>query len=112
MLYPCEGLSTVPGHQNRRVYCIIFINLPHPAPTTTVIEGGPREEGCSRGSSLREGCGFHWQTRTWDGGEMDEGSVGAGGGVLCRKWSLEPHKKVSGRRCWAEFYVFNDMSEI
>lgn len=43
---------------------------------------------------------------------MDGGSVGAGGGVLCWKWSLEPHKKVSGRRCWAEFYVFNDMSEI
>ena len=26
-------------------------------------------------------------------------------------WSLEPHK-VSGRRCWAEFYVFNYTSEI
>ena len=82
MLYSYEGLSTVPGHQNRRVHFIIFINLPPPAPITAIIEGGPREEGCSRGSSLREGCGFHWQSRTRDGGEMGEGSVGAGGGVL------------------------------
>lgn len=111
MLYPCEVLSTVPGHQNRRVHFIIFINL-SPPPITAIIVGGPRGEGCSRGSSLREGSGFHWQSRTQDRGEMGEGSVGAGGGVLCQKWNLEPHKKFSGRRCWAEFYVFNDTSEI